>query len=184
MARSVQHIVVHCSATPATMDIGRREIARWHRERGFRDIGYHFVIRRNGRLERGRHLNSDHVIDTHEIGAHVAGHNATSVGICLVGGVDAAGKPEANYTPAQMRRLWQVVSRLSRQFPGAEVVGHTDLDPRKACPCFNVGRWWLGLEPEEAAGEAAVDELLDIDPPPADEEPGFGVAVDDTKEDA
>lgn len=141
MAREAKHIVIHCSATPPSADIGVLEIKRWHRDRGFRDVGYHFVIRRNGDVQRGRSLNKDSVIDAHEVGAHVAGHNAATVGVCLVGGVDAASKPEANFTPAQVNALRKLLADLKVQFPNADVRGHNDFTGAKACPSFKVGPW-------------------------------------------
>ena len=126
-------IVIHCAATKPTMDIGLREIRQWHRERGFLDVGYHFIVRRNGAVEIGREVGV--------IGAHVEGHNATSVGVCLVGGIDAAGKPQDNFTPEQWAALDALVWKLTEQYPGAAIVGHRMLDPKKACPSFDVPTW-------------------------------------------
>lgn len=135
----VDYIVVHCSATKPTADIGAKDIDAWHRERGFLKIGYHWVIRRDGTLEVGRH-------DT-QPGAHAAGYNQISLGICLAGGVAADGRtPEDNYTPAQMAVLAEVVSKLKRNYPKAEVLGHRDLPGvRKACPSFDVREWFAGI---------------------------------------
>src|SRR5690625_2478479 len=82
------HIVAHCSASPPSQDIGVKEIDRWHRARGFFEVGYHAVIRRDGTLELGR--------DWDDIGAHAreGGFNRTSIGVCLVGGVSE--KPQAH----------------------------------------------------------------------------------------
>ena len=142
--RRIDYIVVHCSATPANMDIGAAEIDKWHRERGFSKIGYHYVIRRNGTVEKGR--------DVSEVGAHVAGHNTNSIGVCLVGGVDANNKSKAdfNYTYAQMEALDVLLGDLlggildPKYSPNVKIVGHRDLDPGKACPCFDVRRWRYG----------------------------------------
>jgi len=90
---AVKYLAVHCSATPTGRDIGAAELDAMHRQRGFLKIGYHYVIRLDGRVEKGR---SDA-----EVGAHVEGHNSESIGICLVGGVDANLKPEAGFTDAQ-----------------------------------------------------------------------------------
>lgn len=127
------HIVIHCAATKASMDIGAAEIDKWHREKGWLMIGYHKVIRRDGRIEDGRPLDSP--------GAHVEGMNSVSVGICLVGGIDAKGRPERNYTPEQWAALKSLVLDLKRVYPEAVVVGHHDLNPGKACPCFEVDDW-------------------------------------------
>lgn len=127
------YIVIHCSATPPDMDIGREEITKWHKARGFREIGYHFVIRRNGGVERGRWV----LIP----GAHVKGYNSVSVGVCMVGGVDSDMKPEDNFTGDQWGALLDVVSTLKGDFPEAKIVGHTELDSGKACPSFDVQQW-------------------------------------------
>lgn len=145
--KSVRYLVVHCAATPPSRDIGVSEIRVMHKQRNFADIGYHYVIRRDGRVEKGR---PDNVA-----GAHVSGFNSISLGVCLVGGVDAKGKPEDNYTPAQFAALEQLLVTLKGSYPSAQILGHRDLSPDKngdgkispnewlkACPCFDVRRWW------------------------------------------
>lgn len=138
----VEFIAVHCSATNPKMDIGVKEIDRWHRDRGFLKIGYHFVIRRNGAVEMGRTLN--------QVGAHIEGFNSSSIGVCLVGGVDATKqmKPENNYTPAQFKALRVLLKDLALKFPNALVQGHCDFPQvAKSCPCFSV-RDWLKTGPQ------------------------------------
>jgi len=130
----VKYIVVHCSATTPDMDIGAQVIDAWHIGRGWSGIGYHGVIRRDGALESGRELT--------RMGAHVRGHNSESVGICLVGGLDDDRRPAATFTAEQYTTLKYVLGGLVRRFPGAKVVGHHDLNPRKSCPCFDVQAWW------------------------------------------
>ena len=122
-------IVVHCADTPAKMDVGAAEIRRWHQERGWKDIGYHFVVRRNGEVEKGRHHP--------HLGAHVLGHNAVSLGICMVG-------RETNYTDAQWRSLSWLVRLAVEYYRGAKVVGHCDLEPvkKRFCPGFDAKAWW------------------------------------------
>lgn len=146
MRQRTDYIVIHCSATPPTADIGAAEIDRWHRDRGWSGIGYHRVIRRDGRLEEGRDLDA--------VGAHCASHNRVSVGVCLVGGVDGSGKPACNFEQVQLDALAGTVAALQQRFPGAKVVGHRDLSPdldgdgvisrhewMKACPSFDVAHW-------------------------------------------
>lgn len=139
--RDVQYIVIHCAATKPSMDIGAQEIDSWHKAKGWRMIGYHLVIRRSGEIEIGRPLDDDHVLGPNEVGAHVEGYNSISVGVCLVGGINDAGDPENNFTPAQMQSLVHVVEVWRQRFPTAKVVGHTDLNPHKACPSFDVAAW-------------------------------------------
>jgi N-acetyl-anhydromuramyl-L-alanine amidase AmpD len=146
MRQRTDYIVVHCSATPPDRDIGHYEIDEWHRARGWREIGYHAVIRRDGLIEFGRHFD--------DIGAHVAGENYRSVGVCLVGGVDDNGDAENNFTDEQFKSLIALLAVLSRTYPGAEILGHRDLSPDldgdgvierhewlKDCPCFDVREW-------------------------------------------
>lgn len=139
-------IVVHVSATPPDRDIGAQEIDEMHRARGWRGIGYHYVIRRDGRVEQGRPEN--------QVGAHVAGWNSVSLGVCLVGGVDADGRPQDSRTAAQTAALEKLLRALVGRYPGATICGHRDLSPDrdgdgaiepheylKACPCFDVIPW-------------------------------------------
>ena len=147
-AADVNYIVVHCSATPPSMDIGAAEITKMHQKRGWRTIGYHRVIRRNGQLERGRLLT--------QMGAHVKGYNAQSVGVCLVGGVDSKGKSVMNFEPEQFHTLSVVLEDMELMFPNAVTLGHRDLSPDldgdgvvernewlKDCPCFDVRHFML-----------------------------------------
>ena len=132
--KSTKYIVVHCSATRPMQDIGVKEIKRWHLERKFKDIGYHFVIRRGGILERGRDLD--------DVGAHVAGYNHCSIGICLVGGLNERSRPVDNFTEKQMETLSSLLDTLQDIYPEAMVLGHRDFhNVAKACPCFDVGAW-------------------------------------------
>lgn len=126
--REINRIIVHCSATPAGMDIGRDEIDQWHRDRGFNGIGYHFVIRRSGDVEIGRPEN--------EVGAHTRGHNEDSIGICLVG-----GKASFNFTADQIAELVELVEALEDRYPGATVHGHNEFSA-KLCPQFDVAAFF------------------------------------------
>ena len=146
MRRKTDYIVVHCSATPSTSDIGVDEIDDWHKQRGWSGIGYHAVIRRDGEIEFGRHFD--------EVGAHVKGQNYRSVGVCMVGGVDTQGDAEDNFTEEQYESLVAILVTLERAYPFAEILGHRDLSPDldgdgiieehewlKDCPCFDVRKW-------------------------------------------
>lgn len=133
--RHIDTIVIHCSATPPSMDVGVEEIEEWHINRGWSEVGYHFVIRRDGTIEDGRDLD--------KVGAHAKGFNANSIGICYVGGVDSELEPEDNKTQAQSDSLFDLVGALQVVFGRCNVLGHCDL-PRvtKACPSFNVKEWY------------------------------------------
>lgn len=133
MRKSTNFIVVHCAATSPSMDIGAKEIDRWHRQRGWLGIGYHFVIRRNGTVEEGRHID--------KAGAHAVNYNNKSVGVCLVGGVKEDKKtPEANFTNEQYKALVALLKRLKEKYPSAKIIGHNEI-AAKACPSFNVQNW-------------------------------------------
>lgn len=131
----VKFIAVHCSATRPTQDIGKADIDRWHRKNGWLMIGYHFVIKRDGTIEKGRPLNM--------AGAHVEGYNGKSIGICMAGGIDKNGKPENNFTEDQFQALALLILELRAQgYDRADVRGHRDFPGvKKDCPCFDVREW-------------------------------------------
>ena len=127
-------IVVHCAATKPSMDTSAADIDRWHRERGWLKIGYHFVVRRNGEIEEGRHIE--------EVGAHASGYNYSSVSVCLIGGLSEDGKSsENNFTEEQWESFGAVIDTLTNRYPNAKVIGHNDIS-KKDCPTFNVGEWY------------------------------------------
>lgn len=128
--RHINEIIIHCSATPEGQDYTVADIDRWHKARGWRGIGYHYVIYRDGSVHAGRPVE--------QIGAHCTGHNANSIGICYIGGVSADGKtPKDTRTPAQRIALRELVEELRAKYPGATVHGHREFAP-KACPSFDV----------------------------------------------
>lgn len=129
--REIDMIIIHCSATPPNMDIGADKIREWHVDgNGWRDIGYHFVIRRDGSVEDGRPIDQS--------GVHTRGYNTNSIGICMVGGVDKKGKPDDNFTLDQWRSLRRVLISLKADYKNATIHGHNEFDSGKACPSFNV----------------------------------------------
>ncbi len=131
---TTDRIIVHCAATPATFEGGAREIHKWHCGKGWAGIGYHYVVGREGTIEVGRKLEM--------AGAHAEGFNARSVSICLMGGVDADGQPEDNFTIEQKESLRQLIVFLRQRYPGAVLMGHRDLpNVKKACPSFDVRDW-------------------------------------------
>ena len=127
--RNITEIIIHCSAVRPDQTSSARQIDRWHRERGFRCIGYHYVIRRSGEVETGRPIS--------QAGAHTQGHNAHSIGICYEGGLDQQGNPADTRTPQQKEAMSHLVRHLLTCFPGATLHGHREF-AAKACPCFDV----------------------------------------------
>lgn len=134
--RNINLIIVHCSATPEGRNVAVADIDRWHRERGFDGIGYHYVVYIDGSVHEGRPLN--------KVGAHCKGHNAHSIGICYIGGVDLNGKPKDTRTLAQKDALVNLLMRLKRHFPKAVIRGHRDF-AAKACPSFDATKEYAGI---------------------------------------
>lgn len=133
-AESVRFIVIHCSATRCDREYPVEQMLRDHKARGFRTIGYHFYIRRDGTVTRHRGLL--------EVGAHARPFNRCSIGICYEGGLNEEGQPADTRTTAQKVQLWELLQKLHRLFPQAQVVGHRDLPGvKKACPCFDCGEY-------------------------------------------
>lgn len=128
---SVRFLVLHCSATRCTQDYTAGQLLHDHRARGFRTVGYHFYVRRDGTLTQHRGLL--------EVGAHCRPYNRCSIGICYEGGLDAEGRPADTRTAAQTERLNDLFGRLRRLFPQAVVCGHRDLPGTapKDCPCLD-----------------------------------------------
>lgn len=128
--RKITKIIIHCSATPEGRDYTVEDIDRWHRQKGWKGIGYHYVIYRDGSVHAGR--------DVEQIGAHCTGQNANSIGICYIGGMTADNKkPKDTRTPAQKAALRDLVERLRAKYPAATVHGHREF-ANKACPSFDV----------------------------------------------
>ncbi len=138
--RIISQLIIHCAYTKPSMDIGADEIRAWHLDRGWSDIGYHYVIRRDGTLENGRDLDKDGDVDE-EVGAHALGFNANSIGICLIGGMREEGGSECNYTSVQWKALEDLIRLKRHEYPNVEVLGHNDLTTAKTCPVFNVKQW-------------------------------------------
>lgn len=145
--RPIEHIVIHCSATPdGDGRFGIEQLDQMHRDRGWQRVGYHYVIEVDGSLRAGRPVE--------QIGAHVAGSNAKSIGICMIG--------TSRFTEAQWTALRDLVNDLQKRFPSSSVWGHRDFSPDKngdgvieefewfkLCPGFAVDAWRLsGMDPQ------------------------------------
>lgn len=128
--RRIDKIILHCTATPEGVDYTVDQIRRWHIARNFNDIGYHFVIYRDGSVHKGRPVNI--------VGAHCTGQNTNSIGVVYVGGCATDGKtPKDTRTQAQITALREIVAKLQQEFPGATVHGHYEF-ANKACPSFKI----------------------------------------------
>ena len=135
--RKITEIIVHCAATPEGKDFTVDDITRWHKQRGFRTIGYHHGVYRDGSVHPGR--------PEGEIGAHCTGHNACSIGVCYIGGVAADGKTAKDTrTPEQRKALLMLLRRLRAKYPNAKIHGHRDF-AAKACPSFDATKEYADL---------------------------------------
>ena len=132
MARKIDKIIIHCAATPEGRDIKMETIKSWHvKGNGWSDIGYHFVIELDGTIKDGRPL--------HRSGAHTKGHNANSIGVCYVGGIDKDKKPKDTRTEAQRQSMDNLIAGLLLDNVDASVHGHNEFSA-KACPSFDVAK--------------------------------------------
>lgn len=133
--RAIKYIVIHCSdSTNNRVDNrndGAPEIHRWHIEKGWDGIGYHYVINENGTLQLGRPV----WLHNREFwkGSHAVGYNHESIGICLIG--------ENYFHPEQLTILRSVINDLLSAWPDAKVVGHYQLNPLKSCPGIDIPHW-------------------------------------------
>ena len=135
--RNIKEIIVHCSATPEGKDFTVADIKRWHLARGFSDIGYHYVIYRDGSIHTGR--------DESIIGAHCTGHNTNSIGVCYIGGCVSNGKtPKDTRTTQQKQSLVKLLKELKAKYPQASIHSHRDF-ANKACPSFDATKEYSSL---------------------------------------
>lgn len=135
--------MVHCTATQEGRNFTANDIDRWHKQRGWKGIGYHYVVDLNGNIEKGR--------PDWKIGAHVKGHNRHSIGVVYVGGLDRNLAPKDTRTFKQRIALEKLLKELKQKYPEAKILGHRDfskdqngngiIEPfefMKSCPCFDV----------------------------------------------
>lgn len=141
--REINKIIIHCSATEEGKNYTITQIDSWHKQRGFKKIGYHYVVYLDGTYHRGR--------QDAEVGAHCTGYNKDSIGICYIGGLDKNGKSKDTRTEAQKKTIITLIRTLKSRYPSIkEVIGHRDTSPDlnkngviepkeyiKDCPCFN-----------------------------------------------
>ena len=140
--REINKIVVHCSATQEGKNISAATIDKWHKKRGWRGIGYHYVIALDGSMEYGRPVE--------QIGAHVKGMNKDSIGIVYIGGVEAERGPDGDWvakdtrTPEQKETLLMLLKVLKKLHPDATIHGHNEF-AAKSCPCFDANKEYCNL---------------------------------------
>lgn len=135
--RKIDTIIIHCADTPEGRDDRAADIRRWHKAKGWDDIGYHYVIDLDGTIEPGRPIE--------KAGAHCVGYNANSIGVCYIGGADAqTRKPKDTRTQAQKAALLSLLKYLVAKYPGAKIYGHRDFSA-KPCPSFDAKKEYENL---------------------------------------
>jgi N-acetylmuramoyl-L-alanine amidase len=127
--RQITKIILHCSATPEGRDVDASDITRWHKNKGWRTNGYHYIIKLDGTIEEGRSVQM--------VGAHTIGHNVGSLGVVYAGGCDKDMNPKDTRTPEQDIALTNLLSALLDMYPIATLHGHNEF-ANKACPSFDV----------------------------------------------
>lgn len=135
--RKITEIIVHCSDTVEGTHWTVDDLRKWHKDRGWLDIGYHYVVYLDGSIHRGR--------NEEVVGAHCVGHNAHSIGVCYIGGKEAGTfRAKDTRTPAQKEALLRLLIDLVCRYPDAEIYGHRDFANRK-CPCFDARKEYMQL---------------------------------------
>ena len=127
--RKINKIIIHCTATPEGRDIDAETIDKWHINRGWSGIGYHYVVKLDGTIEEGRNVN--------KTGAHTRGYNKGSIGLTYVGGCDENMKEKDTRTEEQSIALVNLLNALMDMYPNATLHGHNEF-ASKACPSFDV----------------------------------------------
>lgn len=136
LMRKINEIIVHCTATVEGKDYHVADVDKWHKARGWKGIGYHYLITLDGKVEKGRAES--------EVGAHCTGHNKNSIGIVYVGGVDKYMKPKDTRTEAQKKALLELIVALLIKYPNATIHGHNEF-ANKACPSFDVQKEYYNI---------------------------------------
>ena len=134
--RKIKEIIIHCTATKEGRNYSVEDVDLWHKERGFDCIGYHYLVDLDGLILTGR--------DIGRVGAHCKGHNANSIGICYVGGLDKNGKSKDTRTDKQKESLIKLIKRLKKHYPDAKIYGHREF-ANKDCPCFDARKEYEDL---------------------------------------
>jgi N-acetylmuramoyl-L-alanine amidase len=134
--RAINKIIVHCSATKEGNNVTASTIDQWHKDRGWRCIGYHYVVALDGTIEYGRSI--------YETGAHVKNQNEGSIGVCYIGGLGSSMEAKDTRTPEQKESLLLLLKTLKKMHPGATIHGHNEFSA-KACPCFNANEEYCNI---------------------------------------
>lgn len=135
--RVINEIIVHCTATPAGKDYTVDDIRRWHKAQGWADVGYHYIVYRDGTVHEGRNIDI--------AGAHTSNHNQNSIGVVYIGGMTKDNKkPADSRTNAQKDALVQLLKELRQLYPSAKIYGHRNF-ANKACPSFDAKKEYSNI---------------------------------------
>lgn len=134
--REINEIIIHCADTPEGRNFTVEDIDRWHKQRGWKGIGYHYVIYLDGSIHKGR--------EQSQVGAHCKGHNKNSIGICYIGGRGKDGNIKDTRTEAQKESLLDLLRSLKCRYPNAKIYGHRDF-ANKECPSFDATKEYSDL---------------------------------------
>lgn len=145
------YIIIHCSATREDKDFTEKDIDTCHKQRGFGKIGYHYYIRKDGTVCKGRNENEVGAHDNYIVPAIKQSYNFCSIGVCYEGGLDKNGKAKDTRTKIQKEAIVVLVQDICSRYPIIDVLGHRDTSPDKngngvvdkcewlkECPCFDV----------------------------------------------
>ena len=136
--RLITMLIIHCSAVMPFQTSSVESIRAYHLSKGWSDCGYHYVIRRDGSIEKGR--------PEEMIGAHCLNHNKHSIGLCYEGGLDSNGNPADTRTSQQKKAMLNLLTELKKKYPNAVIVGH-NVFSSKSCPCFDAANEYKDLQP-------------------------------------
>jgi N-acetylmuramoyl-L-alanine amidase len=151
--RFINEIIVHCTATREGHDVSVEDIRKWHLDRGWSDIGYHYVVLLNGTVAKGRPVE--------KVGAHVAGRNKNTIGVVYVGGLNKFGSPKDTRTSEQKNGLLKTLEQLISDYPKVSNISGHNQYANKACPCFNVGQEYDGLIVRVRNGEVGGGDVVE-----------------------
>ncbi|MFH0760715.1 MAG: N-acetylmuramoyl-L-alanine amidase [Bacteroidota bacterium] len=148
MGKKLELLVIHCTATPEGREVTSEEIRRWHTApppagRGWNQVGYSDIIHLDGTIENLVEFDNDSEVDLWEITNGAAGFNGIARHIVYAGGTTKKGAAYDTRTPKQKEAIMTYIQYMIFRYPDIKIAGHTDLDPKKACPSFNVSRFCL-----------------------------------------